>query len=96
MAALGNPYRVYEFFQDRYGWQVQFLEADLKAPLPRKLHLNSSDKIIELIAGRRPTRLGKPGSLRPAQRLVLLLIQLQPESTASNLDAVFEGLLVFQ
>jgi hypothetical protein len=36
-------------FQCRYGWQVQFLEADLKTPLPRKLHFTSSDKIIELV-----------------------------------------------
>jgi hypothetical protein len=36
-------------FQDRRGWQVQFLEADLKTPLPRKLHFTSHDKIIELV-----------------------------------------------
>ena len=31
------------------GWHCQFLEADLKTPLPRKLHFTSSDKIIELV-----------------------------------------------
>jgi hypothetical protein len=36
-------------FQDRHGWQCQFLEADLQTPLPRKLHFKSSDKIIELV-----------------------------------------------
>lgn len=35
-------------FMDRRGWQVQFLEADLKTPLLRKLHFTSPDKIIEL------------------------------------------------
>jgi hypothetical protein len=42
-------FRVYLFFQDRYCWQCQFLEADLKTPLPKRLHFASSDKIIELV-----------------------------------------------
>jgi hypothetical protein len=29
-------------------WQVQFLEADLKTPLPRKLTFTDPDKIREL------------------------------------------------
>jgi len=36
-------------FQDRHGWQCQFLESDLKTPLPRKLHFTSPDKIVELV-----------------------------------------------
>jgi len=36
-------------FQDRYGWHCQFLEEDLKTPLPRKLHFTSADKVIELV-----------------------------------------------
>ena len=32
----------------RQGWQVQFLEADLKTPLPRKLTFADADKIREL------------------------------------------------
>jgi hypothetical protein len=36
-------------FQDRRGWQCQFLEADLKTSLPLKLHFKSADKVIELI-----------------------------------------------
>jgi hypothetical protein len=32
----------------RSGWQVQFLEADLKTPLPRKLTFADPDKIREL------------------------------------------------
>jgi hypothetical protein len=36
-------------FMDRKGWQVQFLEQDLKTPLPRKLHFASPDKIIKLV-----------------------------------------------
>ena len=39
--------RVYLSFQFRNGWQCQFVQADLKAPLPRKLHLTSSEKVIE-------------------------------------------------
>ena len=42
-------YRVYMSFQCRYGWQCQFLEDDLKAPLPRKLHFASPDKVVELV-----------------------------------------------
>jgi hypothetical protein len=36
-------------FMDRRGWQCQFLEADLKTPLPKRLHFTSPDKIIELV-----------------------------------------------
>jgi hypothetical protein len=36
-------------FQCRDGWHCQFLEQDLKTPLPRKLHFASSDKVIELV-----------------------------------------------
>lgn len=36
-------------FQDRYGWHCQFHEADLQTALPRKLHFNSPDKIVELV-----------------------------------------------
>jgi hypothetical protein len=32
----------------RKAWQVQFLEADLKTPLPRKLTFADPDKIREL------------------------------------------------
>jgi hypothetical protein len=32
----------------RSGWQVQFLESDLRTPLPRKLTFNDPDKIREL------------------------------------------------
>ena len=41
--------RVYLYFQCRNGWHCQFLEADLKTSLPRRLHFASSDKIIELV-----------------------------------------------
>jgi hypothetical protein len=34
-----KPSRLYE------GWQVQFLEADLKTPLPKKLRFSDSEKI---------------------------------------------------
>jgi hypothetical protein len=32
----------------RSGWQVQFLEADLRTPLPRKLTFTDPDKIREV------------------------------------------------
>ena len=46
--ATDDRHRVYMSFQDRHGWQCQFLEADLQTPLSRHLHFTSSDKIIEL------------------------------------------------
>jgi hypothetical protein len=41
--------RVYMYFQCRNGWQCQFLEADLKTALPKKLHFTSAAKVIELV-----------------------------------------------
>ncbi len=35
--------RVYLSFQLRNGWHCQFLEEDLKASLPRKLHFYAGD-----------------------------------------------------
>jgi hypothetical protein len=32
----------------RYGWHCQFLESDLKTPLPKKLNFKSADKILQL------------------------------------------------
>jgi len=37
------------YFQDRNGWQCQFLEKDLKTALHRRLHFTSSEKVIELV-----------------------------------------------
>jgi hypothetical protein len=37
------------YFQCRKGWDCQFLEEDLKTPLPRKLHFASPDKVVELV-----------------------------------------------
>jgi hypothetical protein len=36
------------YFFVRSGWQVQFLEPDLKTPLPRKLTFTDPEKIREL------------------------------------------------
>jgi len=33
-------------FQCRNGWNCQFLEQDLKIPLPRKLHFATSNKVV--------------------------------------------------
>lgn len=38
-------------FMYQKGWYCQFLEADLKTPLPRKLHFRTEAKVREL-AGR--------------------------------------------
>lgn len=35
-------------FMLNQGWSCQFLEADLKTPLPRKLTFSSPDKILQL------------------------------------------------
>jgi hypothetical protein len=47
--AIDDRHRVYLSFQDRHGWLCQFLEADLKTPLPKRLHFASSDKVVELV-----------------------------------------------
>jgi hypothetical protein len=41
-------HQVYMYFFLRSGWQVQFLEPDLKTPLPRKLTFKDPQKIREL------------------------------------------------
>jgi hypothetical protein len=43
---LPSPCRVTFFL--RKGWQVQFVESDLKTPLPRKLTFADPEKIREL------------------------------------------------
>ena len=49
MSRYDRPsHRVYCYFFKRDGWQVQFLEADLKTPLPRKLTFTEPEKIREL------------------------------------------------
>jgi hypothetical protein len=37
------------YFQCRNGWHCQFMESDLKTPLPKKLHFSSERKVIELV-----------------------------------------------
>ena len=48
MANSSERHRAYMPFIDQHGWYCQFLEADLKTPLPRRLHFALSDKIVEL------------------------------------------------
>jgi hypothetical protein len=36
------------YFMQRQGWYCQFLEADLKTSLPRKLNLDDPEKLIEM------------------------------------------------
>ena len=49
MTSRDDHHRVYVSFQFRNGWHCQFLEADLKTSLPKRLHFASPDKIIELV-----------------------------------------------
>jgi hypothetical protein len=49
MSRYDRPsHRVYMSFFFRHRWQVQFLEADLRTPLPKKLTFTDPDKIREL------------------------------------------------
>jgi hypothetical protein len=49
MSRFDRPvHRVYCSFFCRSGWQVQFTEADLKTPLPRRLTFANPDKIRQL------------------------------------------------
>jgi hypothetical protein len=49
MSRFDRPsHRVYMSFMFRQGWHVQFLEADLKTPLPRRLSFADPDKIREM------------------------------------------------
>jgi hypothetical protein len=41
-------HQVYMYFFLRSGWQVQFLEPDLRPPLPRKFTFADPEKIREL------------------------------------------------
>jgi len=48
-AAQKKPaHRVYMYFQTQSGWHCQFLEEDLKTPLPRKLNLLRQEKLFEI------------------------------------------------
>jgi len=42
------PRRVYMSFQSHSSWICQFLEEDLRTPLPRKLSLLSIDRLFEI------------------------------------------------
>jgi hypothetical protein len=49
MSRLERPsHRVYMSFCLSQGWHCQFLETDLKTPLPKKLTFASADKVREL------------------------------------------------
>ncbi len=41
-------HRIYMFFQNRKGWHCQFLEEDLKTPLPRRFTFQSESKVREM------------------------------------------------
>jgi hypothetical protein len=41
-------HHVYMYFFEQSGWSCQFLEADLKTPLPKKLTLKHPEKIFEI------------------------------------------------
>jgi hypothetical protein len=49
MSRYDRPsHRIYMTFFFRQGWQVQFLESDLKTPLPKKMTFTDPNKIREL------------------------------------------------
>ena len=49
MSRYSHPsHRVFMTFFHRKGWQVQFVEADLKTPLPRMFTFADPEKIREL------------------------------------------------
>jgi hypothetical protein len=43
-----SRHRVYLYFMLREGWHCQFLEPDLKTPLPRKLTFATPEKLLEI------------------------------------------------
>jgi hypothetical protein len=47
-AQCGGKRRIYMYFFHRRGWSLQFLEADLKTSLPRKLTFLEAGKILKL------------------------------------------------
>ena len=49
MPPQDRTHRVYLSFQCRDGWHCQFLEEDLRTPLPRKLHFKTAEKVMELV-----------------------------------------------
>lgn len=42
-------HRVYMYYMLREGWMCQFLEEDLKTPLPRRLHFRDPGKIRAIV-----------------------------------------------
>ena len=49
MSRYDRPsHQIYMYLFKRVGWEVQFTEADLKTPLPRKLTFADLEKIREL------------------------------------------------
>lgn len=49
MSRYDRPsHRVYMTFFYRAGWYVQFCEADLRTPLPRKFNFKDPEKIREI------------------------------------------------
>jgi hypothetical protein len=49
MSRYDRPsHRVYMTFFVRQGWQVQFLEADCRTPLPRKYTFTAPEKIRDI------------------------------------------------
>jgi hypothetical protein len=54
-----HNHRIYMTFFQREGWYVQFLEADLKTPLPRTFNFKDPEKIKELAKPAEPQRHGR-------------------------------------
>jgi hypothetical protein len=86
MSRYDRPsHQVYMYFFLRSGWQVQFLEPDLKTPLPRKLTFADPEKIRVL--ARRGEALGSSESRQMLEYAISvgrggIYLKLTPEQYA--------------
>jgi hypothetical protein len=70
MSRFDRPsHRVYVSFFFRSGWYVQFLEADLRTPLPRKLMFSDPEKIRQI------ARRGEAWGTSEARQMLELAIE---------------------
>jgi hypothetical protein len=91
-AMIGRPTASNLTFFLRHGWQVQFVESDLKTPLPRKLTFADPGKIREVAQARRSMGRAReppvPGTRHAAgQGACLLAITWNTNSRLSSSDA---------
>src|ERR1035441_720707 len=76
MPSQNDRHRVYMSFQDRQGWHCQFLEQDLKTPLPKKLHFAASMLL--------PIKQWLPAASIPLTILLILIFLLLIAATGKS------------